>query len=95
MNMSGPLSFDFTAKRHRRGLLISGHVRGKRPGVPYLQPEVSPVADVRVYRLCFRTDARFDTGGFDHIEPNPSPEWQTIRILLPNAQEFVIHSRAK
>jgi hypothetical protein len=36
MNSTGPLTYDFSAKRQRNGILITGHIGGKRTGVPHL-----------------------------------------------------------
>lgn len=94
MNTNLALQYDFKARRNRMGLLITGHVIGQRPGTPYLEPEPSLDPEVRVYRLCFRAD-QIPTGGFDHLERKPEPQWRTLRILLPGDQEFVIHSQPR
>ena len=88
-------SYEFRARRKRQGLLISGRVLGPRPGRPTLVPEESTEPSVRVYRLAFTNDPDADYAGFDYLDPKPSPEWRTIRILLPADQEFIIKSRLR
>lgn len=73
LNNYWPSHLQSHGQRQRTGLRISGHIGGKRARVPYLQPEPSPIPTERVSASASKTEARFDTGGFDHIPPKTSP----------------------
>ena len=88
-------SYEVSASfRKKGGLLITlrlGNViTNPLPGEPTLDPLPSSDPSVLLFRLIFRQSAGSKVSSCCTAVREPSPQLQTIRILLPNYQEFIL-----
>jgi len=86
-------SYEFSAIYRKGRLVITGRVYGDINGCPDLERVESGFADVLAFRLIFREAVQVQTRAFSFTHPNPPPLLRSIRILLPDYQEFVLLAR--